>query len=320
MSPATSGVERGLQVVAIGGYGRSGSTILDRVLGHHPDILAVGELVNLHHELWRSERYCGCGRRGRECPFWDAVRTHWLAGRDEASITRFIDLRARWIGRTGLRRARGSAEQAEVQEFVAEAAGLYAAIRANSSARIIVDSSKTPGWVDVLRRIPGIELKVVHLTRDGRGVIESLKRPLAKNVEAGVQHDIAARSALHTSLAWAAGNAATEVLMRRGRLPHVRIAYEALLSEPATTLGAIARLAGVDLAGEAAMIEDSRPFPRTHAVAGGRVRMSDEVVVDRRVRPAAITRADALTFWLIGGILALRYGYRPGGAATDDRP
>lgn len=312
MSLATSGEHSRPQVVAIAGYGRSGSTILDRVLGHHRDILAVGELVNVHHELWRSDRYCGCGRQGRECPFWEDVRTRWLAGRDEAAVTRFIDLRVRWVGRTGLRRARGAADHADMDEFVAETARLYDAIQAASSTRLIVDSSKTPGWLDVLRRVPGIDLRVVHLTRDGRGVVESLKRPLAKDVAAGVQRDIAARSAPHTSMAWAVGNVGTERVIRRGHLPHVRVAYEDLLSDPSMTLAAIGRVVGVDLAEEATMIADARPFPRTHAVAGGRVRLSDEVVIDRRVRPPVISRTDGLTFWLVAGVVALRYGYRPG--------
>ena len=103
----------------------------------------------------------------------------------------------------------------------------------------------------------------------------------------------------------------------RSRLSSVRISYESLLADPMATLATIGRLIGVDLSDETAMIERSQPFPRTHAVAGGRVRMYDEVVVDRRVRPARISRIDALTFWIIAGFMALRYGYRPGGALGE---
>ena len=303
-------------VLAIAGYGRSGSTILDRVLGHHQDVLAVGELVNVHHELWQSNHYCGCGLRGRACPFWEDVLRCWLDGRDEGAVDRFVALRKRWVGRTGLARA-GKSDRAEQQEFLDETARLYRAVAGRSDAKLIVDSSKIPGWVEALQRNPGIDLKVVHLTRDGRAVVESLKRPLALDVAAGVQRDIGARSASHTSLSWVVGNVGAERVIRRNGLPSVRIAYESLLSDPMATLAAIGRLANVDLGDEATMVMNSQPFPRTHAVAGGRVRMSDEVVVDRRVRPARISRIDALTFWIVAGVMALRYGYRPEGTLGE---
>ncbi len=58
-----------ITVIALLGYGRSGSTLLDAVLGQHPDLVGVGELVQLHREGWHLNNYFACGARARDCPF-----------------------------------------------------------------------------------------------------------------------------------------------------------------------------------------------------------------------------------------------------------
>lgn len=304
-----------LQLVLVAGYGRSGSTILDRVLGHHPDVFAVGELVNVHRELWMADHFCGCGERGRACPFWGAVRERWLAGRGDGAIERFLELRGRAIGRVGQKRSVALGRE-ERGELIGEMAMLYGAIAAVSGRQVIVDSSKFPGWVDLALRIRGAEKTVVHLVRDGRSVVASLRRPLAMDIAKGVQHDIPGKPALHSSLAWLVGNAATEHMTRRAAGQSMRITYEQLLSKPMATLTDLGRHVGVDFGEEARMIDEARSFPRTHAVAGGRVRMSESVVVDRRLLPAGLSPVEACTFWLTAGALAWRYGYRPLTRAT----
>ncbi len=88
--------ETPVKVLYITGAGRSGSTILDIVLGNHPDIESTGELSNLVRNGWIGgeslkgiERkrvrvpICTCGRRtdipdvedaAEACPFWSSVR------------------------------------------------------------------------------------------------------------------------------------------------------------------------------------------------------------------------------------------------------
>jgi hypothetical protein len=60
-------------VLYISAWGRSGSTIIDNVLGAYPEVVSVGEL----HHLWGRgllwKRGCGCGKPVRSCPFWADV-------------------------------------------------------------------------------------------------------------------------------------------------------------------------------------------------------------------------------------------------------
>jgi hypothetical protein len=92
--------ETPVKVLKVAGLGRSGSTILDVVLGNHPQIESVGEVGNLIRTGWISREslrgidpkrirrpLCTCGRRldvpyveapEEACPFWSGVRREWV--------------------------------------------------------------------------------------------------------------------------------------------------------------------------------------------------------------------------------------------------
>src|SRR5207237_8504722 len=59
-------------VIFIAGSGRSGSTLLERVLGEMPGFVNVGELIDVFRRDVSSER-CGCGEPFVSCPFWSRV-------------------------------------------------------------------------------------------------------------------------------------------------------------------------------------------------------------------------------------------------------
>jgi hypothetical protein len=113
-------------------------------------------------------------------------------------------------------------------------------------------------------------------------------------------------------VAWLVANAGTESVIRRSGLAHARLTYERFLTDPTRALAEVGRLADVDFREQARMVAMSEPLLRTHAVAGGRVRMSEAVVIDRTSRPASIGALEETLFWLTAGALAWRYGYRPG--------
>ena len=62
-----------LPVVYIAGYGRSGSTVLERMLDLHDSIVASGELCNLFAVLAGGNRRCACGAQLESCVFWGRV-------------------------------------------------------------------------------------------------------------------------------------------------------------------------------------------------------------------------------------------------------
>ena len=52
------------------GLGHSGSTLLGKMLGCHPDVVFVGELLRLEQALADSEHRCSCGDSVTTCPVW----------------------------------------------------------------------------------------------------------------------------------------------------------------------------------------------------------------------------------------------------------
>jgi hypothetical protein len=106
--------ETPVKILKIMGLGRSGSTILDIVLGNHPQIESVGEVGSLIRSGWVSQEslrgidpkrlrrpLCTCGKRldipnidtpAEACPFWSAVRREWVARADAEAIESYPKL------------------------------------------------------------------------------------------------------------------------------------------------------------------------------------------------------------------------------------
>ena len=72
------------RVLYIGGWGRSGSTLLDRLLGQAEGSFSVGEMRDLWLRGVLENRRCGCGEPFDSCPFWTRGRSRsvrWLGCR-----------------------------------------------------------------------------------------------------------------------------------------------------------------------------------------------------------------------------------------------
>jgi hypothetical protein len=66
-------VDRDFAVAFVGGSGRSGSTILDMMLGGHQDALSLGQIDQLRQ--WaETANVCTRGRALSECPLWSRAR------------------------------------------------------------------------------------------------------------------------------------------------------------------------------------------------------------------------------------------------------
>src|SRR5262249_2495572 len=58
------------RVILLGGLGRSGTTLVERIVGELPGVMALGEIVHLWRRDIRDNERCGCGERFHDCPFW----------------------------------------------------------------------------------------------------------------------------------------------------------------------------------------------------------------------------------------------------------
>lgn len=186
------------QVLYVCSAARCGSTILDMFLGGHPQATSLGE-INLFNKALKLRQMCTCGVGLAECPAWARVfaglkqdsgvdvladpygyrlwnaraRVVVDAEHQDAVFELRFKLRKAWL----LARARLPAFIRQrtplppsLRETIDNKMALYRTVAESWGKQVVVDSSKNP-WeaIELARRWPQ-QVKVVLLTRDGRGV------------------------------------------------------------------------------------------------------------------------------------------------------
>ena len=156
----------GVKVIYIAGWGRSGSTLLDTLLGQIDGFFSTGELRYVWERGVIGNWTCGCQRSVKTCPLWSAVLNAVAEDRDAArtivdwqrQATRFRHTR-RLLDQTSDDLGRDRA----LHSYVTVMQRLFSAIREATGARVIVDSSKRPSDAAALTLVPNLQLYVVHL-------------------------------------------------------------------------------------------------------------------------------------------------------------
>jgi UDP-N-acetylglucosamine transferase subunit ALG13 len=307
---------RGPRVVYIAGWGRSGSTLLDRMLGQLPGVFSVGELRDVWQRGVLEDRRCGCGEPFSSCPVWSDVGRRAFGGWDALDVGEIQRLRMRldrpWSAAllVGSRVVPGL--DREVARYVDVLERLYLAIHESTGAQVIVDSSKIPTYAMLLRRIPNIDLRIVHLVRDPRGVVYSWQKQVAR--EDGVPDE----EMLRYSTAPAAGrylvyNGLTHAV--RAGLPYLFLRYEDLVRDPEGGLRRVAGHAGLDPSGALGFINDGTvELSANHTVDGNPMRLSTgpiPVKEDEEWRRLMDPRRRLMVSAFTAPLIA-RYGYRLG--------
>jgi len=232
-----------LKVLYIAGWGRSGSTLLDNILGQLDHSVSVGEFRYVWDRGLQQNQHCGCGTPFRDCAFWRDVFHKSFGGFNLAPIGKMLTLREKYDhARTVLLRSR--MQSSEIEQYQSELLRLYRAIASISGATIIVDSSKTPAHGRILQGCPGLEVYVIHLVRDSRAVAYSWQR---KKLSSDGEY-MARFSPARSSLLWDAMNAAAETLKTNNPSRYLRLRYEDLVSAPRATLEPVLNLMGTGVA------------------------------------------------------------------------
>jgi hypothetical protein len=236
-----------VRVLFVGGLGRSGTTLLERVLGELPGVRPLGEVVHLWDRDLRDDERCACGVRFSGCEFWQSVGKEAFGGWHNVDVDRMLELRAA-VERTryipGLAfGAFGGGRRAMVREYVDAYARVYRAAATVSGAEVLVDSSKHASLAYCLRWADDVDLRVAHVVRDSRGVAYSWTKRVTRP-EADGAAEMTRYTPGRSALLWNAHNAAFGALRRCG-VPVHRIRYEELLANPRGAVWRLADFAGL---------------------------------------------------------------------------
>lgn len=304
--------ETPLRIGYVTGYGRSGSTVLDIVLGEHSQLFGAGELTNFSRRVWPNNEYCSCGATVRDCPFWSVVAQQFLSRFGQNAFADYAKLQVRFENLSVVARSRvGLVPQAGRKEYGAYTRGLFEIVAKLSGKPIIIDSSKIPGRAAALLNIDDIDLRIIHLVRDGRAVAWSMLKPYEVDAKVGLERRLPGRSVPRTALRWSMVNLGAEsVAQRVDPDKSARLSYEAFVSKPADELARLGKVLGVDMGDLVSRLESGPPFSATHVVAGSRWRMGGPITLRldqewRRTMPAH----ERHKFQVLSGWLQRRYGY-----------
>lgn len=306
------------RVLFIGGWGRSGSTVLDRLLGQVPGVFSAGEVREVLERGCLQDRPCGCDRAFHDCEVWSEVGRVAFGGWSALDLDEALRLRF-GVDRPWMVPAIASpwvwpALRGRIDRYVDILRRVYHAILEVTGAEVVVDSSKIPSQAFLLRRIGDIDLRVLHLIRDSRGAAHSWQKLVEKKVTSGDPQFLPRYGPLGSSARWLAYNAQTTALRHLG-VPYRRLRYEDLMGDPLTWTKRILAFAGVPAA------EEQLPFTGPHEVVlrpnhtvdGNPIRFSTgstRLTMDeawRRDMPPL--RRSVVTLATMPGLL--RYGYRP---------
>jgi hypothetical protein len=287
---------------------RSGSTLLDLLLGGHPQIVSVGEIQYLNSHFRREgigyswQWLCTCGERFDVCPFWSIVNKitenklktpltdlDTKVNRTNATFPltmlsdRSLGYLARYYSPIGqnLNAAKNCWEIIDI-------------IHTITDKPVIVDSSKTAEQLRFLYRFRPASIRMIYLIRDGRGVVYSKMNRVRDSVS-------------KASKSWVLENVKIFLIMTK--LPKTQrliLRYEDLCRSPEITIGKVIDFINVP----SQQIEFSKT--ERHNVGGSphRFNYSDTTIrLDERWRNGLSPR-DLKVFACVGGWLNRLMGYR----------
>jgi hypothetical protein len=311
----------------------SGSTLLAMLLGAHPEAITVGELSGARTK--QPERYrCSCGEVITECSFWSRVIAGMKArGIDYDPIRAGTDIRRATdpvIARLVRPLHRGPFLEMvrdcalglygpwhrHLEEVQKRSAGLLETLVELSGARVVVDSGKVGLRLKYLLRNKALDVRVIRLIRDGRGVSLTVtdEGQFADATDPGLRAGGFGNEEWCRTMPisfganmWRRSNEEGDCLVAgldKTRWTEVR--YEDLCAKPAETLRSVCAFLDLD---PERIVLDFRSVEQ-HVIGNGmRLNRTSEVRLDERWREH-LTDSQRTVFEQIAGRLNRKYGYR----------
>jgi Sulfotransferase family len=305
-----------IPVIFIGGYGRSGSTLLDRVLGQVDGFFSAGEVHHIWERGFLQNELCGCGEPFRACAFWSEVTGRAFPELTEQFVRRIVAAkravdRTRYLPLLLLPVLQRAEFVHQLQIYRAALLRLYLGIQQVSGCRVIIDSSKDPVHGFMLRSIGGLELGVIHLVRDSRAVAHSWSRHKVRPEIYWTHEEMPRFTAFNSAVTWDWMNLLTGLLLQiTGR--GLRLTYEHFATSPEAAIAKILDSFAQPMDDCYRATENNRVFLHvSHTVAGNPLRFQRGMM---RIEPdeewrQKIPRTERMAVSVLTAPLLHHYGY-----------
>lgn len=314
-----------VRVLCITGSSRSGSTILGTALGQIDGIFCAGELQRIWDKDWLLDEHCSCGAPILQCSLWSRIFVEVIGEYSQETARRLRRGRNSVVRLHGLPRLLATPALDRmpdpVQDYVALTERLYHTIQRHTGCQVIVDTSKYPTYSYLLRLVPSLDVRVVHLVRDARAVAYSWQRlksyPTAKGTRYMERH-----TPPRSAAAWNILNGLADLLWEQDASRFRLIRYEDFVAQPRRTFQAMLDHAGLSSAQPPLLDERSLDIREHHIIAGnanrfqtGRVTLAPDNEWQHRLGRINAALVTLLTFPLLR-----KYGYLQSGRAPAQTP
>jgi hypothetical protein len=252
--------------------GRSGSTLLDVLLGAQPTCWTLGEFQLLDISIGRQSP-CGCHRPLSQCEYWEPIVNrvrrsmrfpigYFRSGRHpNGKVVRWALLPSILTGGP-LPTQERAAEAYATSNLAALEEAKEAAEDHQDEVTWLIDASKDPYRLLWLQASGLFDIRVIHLIRRPEGFVANMMR------SAGVH---SSAMALKYAGRWLVDNLIGSVLLWRMFWPEAvkRVRYEDLATDPEGTIGEICGWLNVPFDPDCTQ---ATRFAANHGVAGNRPR------------------------------------------------
>lgn len=204
------------RIIFVAGISFSGSTLMGLMLGAQPNAMFAGELKDykrrMQSEARGSGHFCSCGGSREDCPFWSVVQQRYGSEEELNPAPGFswrnLVLGLKVLAGVGLNRPKVTAHGSLVKAIH------EVAHERNPAIEYVVDTSKSIGNLDAIARMPGIEVSVIHLIREGMAV--------------GGSYQKRKTGLLYGLTTWSIGNLFIDLYLKRKKLRSIRVDYRSL--------------------------------------------------------------------------------------------
>ena len=223
-------------IIYIGGYGRSGSTILGLLLGQLDNFYLVGE-IGVFHVALKDRRPCTCGSELSKCNFWSSYLNH--------------DGDAKYAKKSS-----------PIEKYVLE----------ESAADCIVDTTKT-SWYNAKRPFllskRGNKVFFIHLYRPLKYVMKSAKKGMNTDLENNINRKTKF-VILRTTLGWLLANFIAWLYQLYFGKNSAFINFNELQKDPKKALDALVCLTKDEAEFLYNLINEQKELKTSHEINGNR--------------------------------------------------
>jgi hypothetical protein len=265
-------------VLYVGGVIRSGSTLLHRILGELPGYVPIGEFVHLWRYCLPLDTDCGCGEPFSKCPFWTRVGDVAFGGWDRIDHEEMLGL-ARRLDVTKAIPALvvphpGKTRSRDRDRYAGVLSTIYRSIAEVSGAQVIVDSSKYPGAAYLLRRVPAVDLRVITIVRDPRGVAYSCSKRVRRPEKVSPDEYMTVWTTRQITRNWVTTTLLVSAISRFG-VTATTVRYEDLMTDPVAEIDRVGDVLGLPVTGvEQFLTSDSVRLSPAHTLDGNPMRFA----------------------------------------------